>query len=382
MADERNNNQDWSLSEGQLLDWIEGKLSPDEESALARSAARRGLDVRVKQMQANRRVLASLKDERAPAELADRVLAALERDALLGLASGTPLSDEPPVSSVAPPARRRGPPVIARIFDASPARFAMAAGLLLAVGAGLYLWTVVSGGGLGGSRGPLPGPIATNDEVKPLVLRPEPGGERTAAAGVASSEAAGGPPAAPAVILAAETHEIGLARAVDLARDGRLVMRVIAGNARGVRQIESAAARESPGREWRLTRRVPEGVLAAVLPRAGSSGRGGEAVAMYGVDAASLIGPGAAVAWARPPTVDRASRVRGAYLVDLPADADMMRIVRTVFAGATSATVAFEELPAALDLPRRIEPEDVLWWTQPASRWTARVTVPVVVEER
>lgn len=370
------------LSEEQLLDWIEGNLSPAEEARLASSAARPGLDARVRQMQANRRALSSLVDEPAPAELCERVLAALERDALLGLTRGA-AQEAIPISRV--PLGRETPGIIARIMNTSPSRFAMAAGLIVAAGAAVYL-------GLIASR---PGPTPGNGGVEPVGPIAIHGGSETpgvtaasemntAAAAMAHTDA---PSASLATQLLAQSAPMDLAHAVQAAREGRLVMRVVATNTGGLAQIEAAATRDAGVRDWRLTKSVPPALVARVLPTKSSSGRvarGEDVMAgmAYAADPLRLIGPGAALAWTSPPTVDRASRVRATYLVDVPANTDMLQIVKTLFAGATSATVVFEELPEAIAAPRRVEPEDVLWWTQSTARWTPRVAIPVVVEER
>ncbi len=96
------------LDESAMLGWIEGRLSKIEESKLAMQA-RPGTTERIQQMQANRRALQSVRDERAPAELMDRVLAALERDALVGLSNGQDLSDHPPIS-IAPALKEKQAP--------------------------------------------------------------------------------------------------------------------------------------------------------------------------------------------------------------------------------------------------------------------------------
>src|SRR3954471_24505542 len=85
------------LNEAEMLEWIEGRLSKIEESSRA-TKVRAGVSDRVRQMQANRRALQSLGTERAPAELMDRVMAALERETLLGIANGQEVSDHLPIS--------------------------------------------------------------------------------------------------------------------------------------------------------------------------------------------------------------------------------------------------------------------------------------------
>lgn len=78
------------LSEEELLEWVEGRLSPTAAASMAAVSGRRGLSARVSQMQANRRVMASLPMEIAPADLTERVIQALERETLLALSGDVP----------------------------------------------------------------------------------------------------------------------------------------------------------------------------------------------------------------------------------------------------------------------------------------------------
>src|SRR4051812_39198329 len=116
-----------------MLAWVEGRLSRIEEADLAKRS-RPGTGERVVQMQGNRRALQSVRDERAPAELMDRVLAALEREALIGLSNGQELFEHPPIS-IATAKKTKSKPGWAQ--RNAPA-LALAAGVALLVAGGVY----------------------------------------------------------------------------------------------------------------------------------------------------------------------------------------------------------------------------------------------------
>src|SRR5690349_6654344 len=121
------------LDETAMLAWIEGRLSRIEENDLAKRA-RPGTVERVAQMQGNRRALQSVRDERAPAELMDRVLAALERETLIGLSNGQDLFQHPPIS-IATATKTKAKPGWAQ---RNAPGLALAAGVELLVAGGVY----------------------------------------------------------------------------------------------------------------------------------------------------------------------------------------------------------------------------------------------------
>lgn len=387
------------LNEAAMLDWVEERLSRIEQSKLAAASGRAGVAQRVAQMQANRRVLTNLPEEHAPPELMERVLAALEREALLELAGDDAPSGPIPISSV-PVQQSRG-----LRWERRLPGLALAAGIaLLAVG-GVYWAMVLQGPTVQpGQFGPaVPGPIAQAD----------PSGERsltgpeatttmtdaqapTAVAAGRENENLVGENGVSAYLAAAmssaqRSRPVDAGEAMALAREGRLVMRVLARNTRNIGQVEELAAAKTT-RPWRLTPGVPGAVLAAVLPvepLVGPLAEGqvdrpllasrepGKALSLM----SGLIGPGAA---ASPlPVAFRAEdRVKATYIADV-ADSDRsLDNLRRTFAERLRATVVFEALDEAAVLPATTDPDAVLWWTQGPQTWTGRVAVPVVVEQR
>lgn len=126
------------LDEGQLLDWIDGRLSPEKQAQVEASSGRAGLRARVAQMQANARALRSLGTERAPSELKGRVLAALEREMLVGMERSAPVAESLPISFTDHVAAGGW----SRRWTRSAPALALAAGLALLVGGGIY-WSVL-----------------------------------------------------------------------------------------------------------------------------------------------------------------------------------------------------------------------------------------------
>ena len=43
-------------------------------------------------------------------------------------------------------------------------------------------------------------------------------------------------------------------------------------------------------------------------------------------------------------------------------------------------TITLRTLPQPIAAPIALDPDSVLWWTSPASKWSKRTRVPVVVE--
>jgi hypothetical protein len=363
------------LDEAAMLAWIEGRLSKIEESKLAMQA-RPGTTERIQQMQANRRALQSVRDERAPAELMDRVLAALERDALVGLSNGQDLSDHPPIS-IAPAIKEK---------EGASWTTRHAPALALAAGIALLLTGVAYWGSLLFKSGKTQ-QLAQN--TAPLVQPGSPG-EHLLAKGDAPNTTESNQPEisndarVADIVQPAPTMTPG--RMLALAREGRLVMRV---QSRDLANLPEIAAIENSkmDRTWRLTSKVPDQVVAAITPKP-----------------APLVGPlpeqpmtlAGTKDQATPPTPtlgapsakrsiepeDPASRVKAKFLIDLPNTEKALNQIKLVFADRLKAGVVFEELDKPVKLPEAQDPETLLWWTLPPAQWVEHVTVPVVVEAK
>ncbi len=362
------------IDEGALLDWVEGTLAPAAQADLA--AAHPNLVPLVARMRRDRAVLASAMDTRAPAGLEERLSAALERDALLGLAEGEAVSESLPISQVAKPKPPR-PKWMAHV-----PRMAMAAGLVLLVTGSAML--IMRGG-----RGPATGPVGNEANLATVPQPSEPRAVPTVAEPTyASADVADAPvqPEAPAqgpLILADQSPDMDDARAVALAREGRLVIRLREIGADAMARLESG--RPATPRAWQITRDLPEATLALLspAPSAPDAERSTEPFALAGTSSAQgLMRP---IPYALPvarvaPAISAAPAV--GFAVSARADETTLKSLRESLARTTGALVSFEESPTPFQRPGPRPAEIVLWWNQPPSTWTPRAQIPLVVELR
>lgn len=365
------------LSEEQILDWIEGRLTPEEEARLSSRSGRAGLDQRVAQMKAHRRILAAAGTVAAPPELHQRVMSALERELLL--TDERQATGAIPISSVV--VVRSSRDARSRWRYAAPLAFAASLTLLVG-GVGYWNWVTSRGGSpsLGGGQGPIALEAATDQASD------------AAGASLAKGEPEGVPVPAKESVPSAATHAVLAAhrpavidekRAIALAQEGRLVMRVLSDDLSGLTGLEQETTRKTSRREWRLNTQVDESLAMAVRPRNIPFGLGSPQEFTHASEAAlSLLGPKAMLSWPKPALIDRASRVRATYVADVPMRENTLKAVRAVFADRLDAKVVFEELAEPVETARRLDVESSLWWTQPANRWVKRVSVPIVVEAR
>jgi hypothetical protein len=336
-------------------------------------------------MQRHKALLTSLEDCRAPAELHDRVMAAVERDVLLGIAQG----DENSRSIVEPRLRLAGERDAlhtGRSVQRNLPRLALAAGLMLMVAGLAYFGSIA----YRAAKTPLApdvanntapasvGPFANNDGARENT-EPTPTKELP-------SETAGAARSTPdAVTLAdagASPTEVPIERAIELASEGRLAIRVLATKPENLSRIERDVAKPKGDRRWRMTRDVPAGVVAAIVPARETRG---EPMMASERSALSLIGPylgpGAALSMVTA-AADPLARVKGTFLIDVPITREQLGVVATIFRNQLAARVVFEELPVAVDAPTSPQSQDVLWWTQGPAQWVPRASVPLVVEQR
>lgn len=373
---------DRPLDEGQFIDWIDGRLTDAEQARLEAASGRPGVRTRIDQMRANARALRAAGIEKAPPELAGRVLAALERDALVGRRE----TDAIPIS-LADDIRGSGR---GGRWSVHGPVLALAAGIALLVGGGIY-WSSLLLTPRGGARGlgqdnrvaiapPEAAKVAGEaDTGDATAMGREKAVARTAEAPDSSDAtmmtmAAAGP---------ADGHAPGALtgeRALALASEGRLALRVRAGDVRGLRALEAAGNGRS-GRVWRLTKNLPpEAVVALATPREpGVALASGSAADQAAALLAPLLGPGAAMPAAGASWQDPLLRVKGAYTMDLPATAAALDDVRDMLGERLKGEAVLEELATPL-LVATSTPEGVLWWTQAPTEWTRRVTLPVIVE--
>jgi hypothetical protein len=360
-----------------LLAWIEGELSPSEVSTLAERYPR--AVPLVASLRRDRATLAAASSARAPGDLADRVLAAVEREALLGLSQGEPLSDSLPISQVP---KRKTPRQL--WFQQAAPRLALAAGLVL----------VVSAGAIFALRGAKP-----TNTVGPLALNDAPEVPAPIAARTAATLESSGDPAPPAATLAdtarskvaaadsaIDTGTLAPQRAAELAGEGRLVLRVRDVPTSAVARLASIRAKVSP--TWQVQGDLAQPTLAMLTPAAPmpvaapefeppafASGLASGERDLVSINPMLLSAP--------PIDLGPVGPRHAGSVVDVRADAASIEAAREQLSKLLGCVVEFEESdqPIVLD-PQAATPEAVLWWTQPPQSWAKRLRVPLVVELR
>ncbi|MBM4107325.1 MAG: hypothetical protein FJ255_00670 [Phycisphaerae bacterium] len=374
-----------TLTEEVLCDYVEGLL-PEAERARVREALGGSPEwsAIVTAIESQRRALSSLEDVLPPADLLDRVQAVLEREALVGLTEGERRAARDSIAVVVP---GRGEGVLARLGPRLWRPLAAAAGIALVAVGGVYWARMLSqhGSTQGGT-----GPVATDsgaDRGSPGIAMAEPTEARGASE--AAMEAAAGPaalaPADPA------TPEVSPAQALALARDGRLLIRVVADRtSTAERAIETIASlRGDPVRGITVEGEVSPTVLAAVAPRpepmvltASARQRPENIMAMErpgtGFDPLALVPPGVLSPWLPvelPPTLGRT------FVLELPGTQASLESMHKALASrlGRQVRIVLEELSAPAVAPP-LDRAALLWWTGPASTWAPRIAVPLVVE--
>lgn len=420
--------------EGDLLAFVEGEPLPrEQERAVAAAlAADPALARKLERMRADRSALRSMPAVAAPSGLLDAVESALqpvlERQMLLGLRDGRALEDHPPVS-VVQPARRS---VLGSLFaERAGRRMALAAGLLLVVGGASYFAATMirpvsparpleiadAARRVSAPAGPSSPRIGRGpDQTAQRMLAERPvAADRSIAAAPTQAKALGGtannaspsatlaqtkpeeppfsPPPAPSQVASApglNPEDLGIdsARAVELAKQGRLVIRLRAPDPFVLSHpsvIADRVRRSSPAM-WRLGDEAPP-QLASLLhaapppvpePIARPSAPSAPVVAsddlskdMYGPPAPSLPRTAAPFTTQPVPTV---------YLVQTRLDAAAIDGLRGALAPYGEATL--EESAQPLPLEDSLNPAAVVWWSQPPSGWTWWASVPIVIDQQ
>lgn len=408
--------------EADLLAWVEGeKLSPEMDAAVARLLmGDPGLARELDAMRGDRDVLRSLEDEKAPAGLIESVEAALqpvlERQLLLGLQDGESVESRPVVSMVR--SEKRG---VFQTFlmDRSGRRMAMAAGLLLVVGGGTYWATTML------SDSPQPMILALKQETPREVASPGSSSKVKVESNGAGGTAPKGEIAAEAPTIAeipkvdlpaavalsgsdakdaiTSTELVGpmkvpvdATRAAELAREGKLVIRVVSSQAgRTPVTVAEHLKKDCSGPGWKLASEVSSAVAVAVAPEPVDWKQIAkeqplpehDAVVASDFTAAGkgpegLIGPPAP-----PEAVEFAiEQVPSVYMLQARLDATTMAAVRTSLQKAGRADeVVFEERYESLPLDHNapiLNPNAMVWWTNPPAGWTKWGEVPVVIDPK
>lgn len=398
-SNHNNSHKPLPLSEDQLCDWIDGNLSDEQVSRMLAASGRSDLNDRVEQMQLQKAALASVPVERAPRDLHDRTLAALEREMLLGA-----VEEERSSNGSTPSLRLVSDPDAASLAKARSERtrkalpgLAMAAGLLLVVGGTTYFVAQT----ISLSKKPMAAPSIAHSDAK----QADTAGATELAINDAKPEAAslmkmeGDAPGA-STKRAADTMNssasreavfepvtVALDRAAELASEGRLAIRVMSDDLSGLKTFEQVGT-SGVQKNWRVQKDVPAQVVASVLPAAFPSSHesvmndprmlASEIVtplAGFGAAFGSNILPINSV----PVDSSPISKVRASYLVTIPATELGLDVLRTTLRNRLRGAVEFIELPAAVTTQAADNARDAMWWTQATSQWTPKATIPLLV---
>ncbi len=373
-----------------LLAYVEGDLSPEAarkvEAALARDPAALAT---LRAMQTDTLGLRSMGDVAAPPGLLTGLADAIERQMLLGVREeGESVSATPPPSMVVP-----GMKFSTRA--ASMRRMAMAAGLVLCVGAAAWM-----AGSITAKRNPPPAQspdVAMSDGVGGgrMGLEAMDAGRTEMAKADRSTPSAEAPAPPPetaegdAAALAQATEPLPepmkAERAATLLAEGRLVMRVRTGRPEALREwLERVDRRSNALRLAQAEDLAPTGELLAMLqPPKNAPGRARSRAPMPVAD----DGRGRAVP---PVSLDRALEEPGlpriefaphVLYVELAAEMQTLESASRAVEAQAGWEIEFVELAEPMLLS--VMPPDateLLWWLRPASEWKPRSVLPLVVE--
>ncbi len=395
--------RDALLSEESLLALLEGELSETRQrEVLAALNQRPELFARVRGMARDRALLTDLCDVEAPPEVIEAVNATLERAALFDAPDS--FSDLPPAPIAMP--RPRSGRNLSRML-------AMAAGVALLAGAAGF-WALTRPGNTR-TAAPAIGPLAVNKTDSIVAPPPEraatppEAGEATRTAplalatpndepaGANSLKTGGTPtePVAPAAVDAPRTAApasepvtvlasapITNERAVELACQGRLAVRVRSRSIGETIDSMDAIASRAGDRSWRLCR--------ANEPRQDAAQAGVAQLARNDTARAAREKQEGAVASATPGFGDvRVSESRQdrkavgephPYFASVALTPEALGSLRNAIESSTDARVVFEEIEGPVQPASTIDESEPLWWEDSPTRWVPWTDVFVVVE--
>lgn len=364
------------ITEAELLALIEGTPLSADRAARVREvvSADPNLASLVSAMQGDRGELTSLAALRAPSDMIERVEAQLEREALVGLArSESSVSvDRIPISSFGP---KPLPLTQQRWFRG----LAAAASLAIGVGGGTLLLSALK---------PEPRTFIAGDQP---INRPDPrlfeGPDQPAPGGTDQVKLASKTtPASPEIkpdVDPAPAPRLTASTAVDLAREGRLLIRIRTKNTdQAIARLDNLALRHLSNVS--VARLSPpsysvasSGLIEMHRRRFEPKTDGGPAMAS---SHASDRGAAPAVPVSLPPIPPPQLDPVG-FNVSVTATPAMLEELRSELSG-TAFTAEFIALPEPMPLEPVGDAESLLWWVSPVSTWGPRASVTVLVEQR
>jgi hypothetical protein len=375
----RETSNPFPMDESILAALVEGDLDVREADSVRERllAADPAWAARIELMERDRVMLRALGDETPPNGLTESVIARLEREALLGLASGEPASGRPPVSIVRPAQHGRDGGFGRWMFSPAGAGLAMAAVLALAVGAALQV------------IGPRPAPVpplapdlASEAEANPagaIALDRHGPSERAVMGDPApqpSPEGASDRPAALALEQPQPDRTFSEPeRAVALLAEGRLIIRVrAAAPEEATAELGRIAGRQfRPNEAFRLQPEISE-PLALAMERHFAPPAIDDAPRVLAADDDRPVA-------IEPRTVEQPlSSLESIYLADARLDRAALASLLAALSLGDGRVAVFEELAEPLELPRVLTPDAVLWWGRAPSEWSRRAYLPIAIE--
>jgi len=385
------------LDSDTLLAFVEGELDAATRVVVERSLATDpALRATVEGMIRDRLLLASLREHEAPASIASSVEAAINRSVLAAISDGVVLSDRPPVSVFVPARAERtlklGPRGMRALLAAAAGMALLVSGTIIALAIRPHLQWRERAERLANATEP------TNANANADTTAPAVASNVNTTEPAATDEpiviAAVPDEAVPAVAVSkAAVPVTDIDRAIALAAEGRLVVRVFTSNvARAPETFErivAATGDSADGRPWRLNSGIPVTMASAIsMPRDGMRepvSRPTDAP-VYADGSGDETQP-TIITLPRPtefPPVELNMAPLASGVVDVALSPAAFRSLRATLGerlGVGIVSVEFAECPP---IPNRATPsaESLLWWTQPSGAWAPWVAVPVVVEGR
>lgn len=365
------------LTEADLIDLVDGVLSPEREGVvLAALKKYPHMGLLAKQFRADRLMVATLSEVRAPSGMAEGVEARLEAAALRDLASQSRAVPQPiPVSHVH--IRETG---ALRLLMESPwtRRLATAASLAIMCGLGLI--------GMRAIYNALPGKAIVHN-ASPSNSAPELAPEPAPTIELAHKPVQEPPTPAPVTVTAAsrpESDELTNAVAARLAAEGRLSITVrtsITGPS--LKRLESLAKARDTG--WHLIPLdAPEQYAMLLVPQveAAAPHPAQNPVNPITVAGGDPVAPTAPTLHTAPLLPTSHTVVKAMYTVDVtPGEHSFASLLRSITDTLPEgATISLRTLPQPIASPVALEPESVLWWTSSTGKWSKRTRVPIVIE--
>ena len=354
--------------EALVMDWVDGVIPDAEGEAMARAAGRPDLMALVAAMKGDKARLAAMARIEPPRRDFADVMARLERT--------DPIDSPLSIEHHLPPRGHR------RAWKVPTWPVAMAAGVVLAAAIAVQVGRVA------------PRPIATSmpgSTQAPLAMTEPAAQAEIAAATLAADERR----TIAMLPVAAAVHEldasaasiparlvIGEDRAMKLAREGRLLVRVAAvGEEPTLPPLETILTSDA---SWRVSDDVSRELLAAVRPFFGADAGVKPEVAVGPPEerflSADMFGPTEleSFAAAHVPRSAAAASPAATYVVRLDDDRRVFDHLRRTITTRATANVLFEEIPGGVRTSSGDEPLDARSLV-PGRRG---LTVPVIVERR